>query len=92
MKYEELSKDIGDSVNEIKAISDKTEYLTEYKEKVVDHVQSLSAISEENAASNQEVNANVSEIMSDVQTVSDNCEKMNHLARNLDSAVQYFHE
>ena len=92
LKYEELSKDIGDSVNEIKAISDKTEYLTEYKEKVVDHVQSLSAISEENAASNQEVNANVSEIMSDVQTVSDNCEKMNHLARNLDSAVQYFHE
>ncbi len=92
LKYEELSKDIGDSVNEIKSISDKTEYLTEYKEKVVDHVQSLSAISEENAASNQEVNANVSEIMSDVQTVSDNCEKMNYLAKNLDSAVQYFHE
>lgn len=92
LKYEELSKDIGDSVNEIKAISDKTEYLTEYKEKVVDHVQSLSAISEENAASNQEVNANVSEIMSDVQTVSENCEKMNHLAKNLDSAVQYFRE
>lgn len=92
LKYEELSRDIDDSVSEIKSISDKTEYLTEYKEKVVDHVQSLSAISEENAASNQEVNANVSEIMSDVQTVSDNCEKMNYLAQNLDSAVQYFHE
>ncbi len=92
MKYEELSRDIDSSVSEIKSISDKTEYLTEYKEKVVDHVQSLSAISEENAASNQEVNANVSEIMSDVQTVSDNCEKMNYLAKNLDNAVQYFHE
>lgn len=92
LKYEELSKDIDCSVNEIKSISDKTDHLTEYKEKVVDHVQSLSAISEENAASNQEVNANISEIMSDVQTVSDNCEKMNHLAMNLDAAVQYFHE
>ncbi len=92
LKYEELSRDIDSSVNEIRSISEKTDYLTEYKEKVVDHVQSLSAISEENAASNQEVNANVSEIMSDVQTVSDNCEKMNHLAQNLDTAVQYFHK
>ena len=91
-KYEELSRDIECTVDEIRSISNKTDYLTQYKEKVVDHVQSLSAISQENAASNQEVNANVSEIMSEVQMVSENCEKMNDLAQNLERAVQYFHE
>ncbi|MBE5882693.1 MAG: hypothetical protein E7289_10390 [Lachnospiraceae bacterium] len=91
-KYEELSADIDCTVKEIKSISQKTDNLTEYKEKVVDHVQSLSAISEENAASNQEVNANVFEIMSDVQNVTDNCERMNLMAHELEQSVQYFHE
>jgi len=90
-KYEELSNSITQSVEEIKAIAEKTENLTESKEKVIDAVQSLSAISEENAASNQEVSANVTEIISEVQKVNAHCEKMNNMAGKLEESVAYFH-
>ena len=89
-KYEELSNNIDESVVEIKAIAEKTENLTNYKEKVVDNVQSLSAISEENAASNQEVSANVYEIISEVQAVNESCERMNEMSRELEQSVSYF--
>ena len=90
-KYAKLSENIDKSVIEIKSIADKTDYLAMYKEKVIDNVQNLSAISEENTASNQEVCANVSEIMSEVQIVNDNCVIMNQMAEALNESVSYFH-
>lgn len=90
-KYEELSREIDQSVNEIRSIAEKTENLTCYKEKVIENVQDLSAISEENSASNEEVNANICEIITEVQTVNENCEKINDVARELENSVSYFH-
>ena len=89
-KYEELSRDITVSVEEIKSIADKTDNLTDYKERVIDNVQNLSAISEENTANNEEVNSNIDEITSEVQIVNDNCEKMNDMAKELEKSVAYF--
>ena len=89
-KYEELSEEIDQSVTEIKSIAEKTDNLTAYKEKVIENVQGLSAISEENAASNEEVNSNIHEIISEVQTVNDNCGKMNSMAQELEKSVSYF--
>lgn len=89
-KYEELSNNINVSVEEIKSIAEKTDNLTNYKENVIENVQSLSAISEENAASNQEVSANVTEIISEVQMVNEHCEKMNEMAGKLEESVAYF--
>ena len=90
-KFEELSDNINMSVRKIRDIADKTENLTGYKEKVLDNVQDLSAISEENYASNEEVSANVSEIISEVQVVNKNCERMNQMAKELEASVSYFH-
>lgn len=90
-KYARLSENINQSVSEIKAIAEKTDYLSVYKEKVIDNVQNLSAISEENTASNQEVCANVNEIMSEVQVVNDHCEVLNRMAEKLNESVAYFH-
>jgi len=89
-KYEELSNNINLSVEEIKSIAEKTDVLTKYKENVIENVQSLGAISEENAASNQEVSANVAEIISEVQMVNEQCEKMNDMAGKLEKSVSYF--
>ena len=91
-KYEELSEDINQSVNEIKAIASKTDNLTEYKERVIENVSDLSAISEETAASSQEVSNNVENIISEVEKVNENCEAMNAMAKDLEVAVAYFHE
>ncbi len=90
-KYEELSNNINSSVEGIKTIAEKTDNLTQYKEKVIENVQSLSAISEENAASNQEVGANITEIISEVQLVNEHSEKMNDVAGKLEESVAYFH-
>ena len=89
-KYETLSNNINQSVNDIEMIAEMTEHLNQYKEKVIDNVQNLSAISEENTASNQEVSANVSEIVAEVQTVNISCERMNGLACELQESVSYF--
>lgn len=89
-KYEELSKDIGHSADEIRSIAVKTGELSNYKEKVIENVHNLGAISEENAASNEEVNGNISEIISQVQNVNDNCVTMNEMAQELEESVQFF--
>ncbi len=89
-KYEELSDEIDQSVIEIKSIAEKTDNLTDYKEKVIENVQGLSAISEQNAASNEEVNSNIYEIISEVQMVNDNCGKMSGMAQELEKSVSYF--
>lgn len=90
MKFEEHSKEIDLSVVEIQAIAEKTENLAQNKEKVVLNIQDLSAISEENANCNAEVNQNVEEIISQVGLVSGHCEQMNDLAQNLKESVSYF--
>ena len=91
-RYEALSREINQSVVEIKSIAEKTDYLTNYKEKVIVNVQSLGAISQQNAASSEQVNDNISEIIAEVQTVNNHCEKMNAMARNLEEAVSYFQD
>ena len=90
-KYDELSEEISQSVVKIRNIAEKTENLTNYKETVIGNVQDLSAISEENYASSEEVSANISEIISEVQIINENCEKMNSLAKELEESVSYFH-
>lgn len=90
-KYEELSGEIAQSADEIKIIAEKAEHLADYKENVLENVQDLSAISEENAAGNEEVNAHICEILSKIQTVHEQCDKMKLMAAKLEESVSYFH-
>lgn len=89
-KYEELSNDIGHSADEIRSIAAKTGELTNYKEKVIENVHNLGAVSQENAASNEEINGNISEIFSQVQNVNENCVTMNGMAQQLEESVMFF--
>lgn len=89
-KYEELTTEIKDSVTEIRAIAERTDHLTDYKEKVIDKVQALTVVSEETAASSREVNANIREIIAEVGEVNGDCEKINHMAGVLKESVSYF--
>ncbi len=90
-KYEELSRDINQSVEEIKSIAEKTVYLIGYKEKVIDDVQSLGTISRKNASNSEDVNTNICEIIAKMQTVNKNCEEMKVISEELKSSVSYFH-
>lgn len=91
-KYEKLSESISASVEEIGEVSGKIDNLVTYKEKVIDSVQGLSAISEQNTASNEEVCNHVGQMLEEIKGVNVNCEKMNTMAEELSVSVDYFHE
>ncbi len=91
-QYSELSQKIQHSAEEIRALMEKADLLSEYKAQIVENIHDLSAISEENAASHQEVNANVTEIVTEVKAVKTDCEDMNAKARELEKVVEYFHK
>ncbi len=88
--YEELSDDIDCSVEKIKEIFQKTEKLSKYKEKIIVNISELSAISEENAASNEAVNGNIIDIQVSVKNVNNHCETMIRKADELKEAVAFF--
>lgn len=92
LKYEELSRDIDESVVEIKSIAEKTDNLTSHKGRVINNVQALSSISQKNAESSEEVSKNVLEIITEVQEVNENCEKINNMAGELKESVSYFND
>ena len=90
-KFEEHSKDINESVHEIRSIAEKTVHLTQIKGAVVNHVQSLGDISNENFRRNEEVSNNVNAIITEVEKVNVHCEGINSMARDLEASVTYFH-
>lgn len=89
-KYEELSRHLDQSICEIQFIAEKKDNLTSCKERVIEKMQELSAISAENAASSEEVGTNINRIISEIQLVDKNCEEVNSVAGELDNLVSYF--
>ena len=88
--FEELNAEIEASVNEIQAVADAAKQLDTSKTSIMNAVSDLSAISEETAATNQEVTANVTNIAENVRRVSDDSDNMNTLSDELKEAVAYF--
>ncbi|MBE5863335.1 MAG: hypothetical protein E7295_10850 [Lachnospiraceae bacterium] len=91
-QYEELSQKIQHSAEEIRALMAKADQLNDYKARIVENVHDLSAISQQNAASHEEVNANVNEIVTEVRVVKNDCEDMNEKAQELGKVVEFFHK
>ena len=89
-KFEDLEAAIGDSVNEIKSIGEKTEDLDQIKSSIVADVQDLSAISEENAASTEEVTASVQSIAANVSMIADRMGAMDGVSNDLTGKVAFF--
>lgn len=90
-QYGHLEQSIRHSAEEIRKIAEETDRLSQQKEDILGNIDSLSAISEENAANNQQVNANIEEILTQIQTVGTNCDRMKQISGELESSVAYFH-
>ena len=89
-KFDLLNGEIAESLDEIASITEKTRTLDTVKNRIIDSVQDLSAISEENAASNQEVSASVSSIAASISEISSNAGAINDMAAELEKSVSYF--
>lgn len=88
--FNALSKSIDESITIASSIATKTANLDEMKTEVIENISDLSAISQENAASTEEVNANVSSIAEAVQDIANGTDEVKSVAIELSELMQYF--
>lgn len=91
-RFNELNQQIENSISQISEIADKTGVLDDNKVSITSSVQDLSAISEENAANNEEVTASLQTMVANIQTVTDKSREMNLKAQNLEDVIGRFRQ
>lgn len=91
-RFNELSQQIENSISQIGEIADKTGVLDKNKLSITSSIQDLSAISEENAANNEEVTASLQTMVANIQTVTDNTREMNLKAQKLEDIISRFRQ
>ena len=89
-RFDVLNTEITNSVEDIRGISAQTESLEQIKATIVENVSDLSAISEQNAASTEEVTASMESIAMNIKAISDDTDGMNDIANNLVDSVGEF--
>ena len=71
-------------------VMDKTKNLEALKLNIINSVSELSAISEENAASNEEVTARVTEIAESVNRISEDTQTVRKVSSDMKELMDYF--
>ncbi|MBR0149666.1 MAG: cache domain-containing protein [Lachnospiraceae bacterium] len=89
-KVEILSAEVEKAIEEIAIIRDKVESLGGVKDGIMSNVSDLSSVSEENAASNEEVTASVENIAMAVSDTKDESITMSDLSRKMNELVSFF--
>ena len=85
-----LIANVGSTVDGVNTISGLTEECNASKEQIVDAMSSLSAISEENAASTQETGASMQELNATVNGLAAAADSLNSVASKLDDELGFF--
>jgi methyl-accepting chemotaxis protein len=88
--FSDVKNGIDSSIDGIGNIADKTEKLDAARVKVVDVVQSLTAIAEENAASTEETSASAAEVGAIMGDIAENANRLNEIAKELEESVKQF--
>ncbi len=89
-KFNVLNTEIEHSLSGINAISERISALEGVKDSIVSAVQDLSAISEENAASNQQVSASLTSILESISDIANGSVETDEKAKELNEVVSYF--
>ncbi len=85
-----LSNEITKSVDEITGINAKTESLEIIRNDIIDKVTSLSAISQENTASNEEVSNSLHSIVDNIENINKQVDELNKTSVMLDKTMDFF--
>lgn len=88
--FEKFNAGVNSSLGSVENISAKTDGVDEARVRVVDLVQSLSAIAEENAASSQETSASVTQVTEIVADISDSADKLRAISAQMEDIVSVF--
>lgn len=89
-KIQTLLKQIGTTISHVSAIKQDVGQCVQSKTVIVDTMESLSAISEENAASSQETSATTEEIRATVENLANASHDMNSVATELNKNLNIF--
>lgn len=92
MKFEDVESGINVCKSETEGIQGQTILCDESREKVVDVIQGLSAISEENAASTEETNASMEELNSIIAVMAEAARELMVLSEQLDENLRFFRQ
>ena len=85
-----MLQDIEDTVRSVAKISDEAETCVNSNSRVSNAMTSLSAISEENAASSETTGASVEELSATVSTLADAAENLKDIAVQLNEEMKFF--
>ena len=85
-----MNQEIEASIQKIEVIGSMTESIDSVKNDIVENMSELSSISEENAATNQEVTASVETMSGSIVDISKKTGEMKALADNLNEAISVF--
>lgn len=88
--FDTLSQTIEANITIAKNISEKTRNLEDLKQNIINSITELSAISEENAASNEEVNASVTNIAESIDQISEDTQLIKNVSADLEELMKYF--
>ena len=86
----DLIANVSSTVDGVNTISGLTEECNASKDQIVDAMSSLSAISEENAASTQETGASMQELNATVNGLAAAADSLNNVASKLDEDLGFF--
>ena len=86
----ELISGVGTTVDGVTTISGLSQESAASKTIIVDAMDSLSAISEENAASTEETSASMQELNATVNVLSQSASDLNDLAKKLEEDLDFF--
>ncbi len=89
-EFENVSKGIESSVSSVENISGRIVELDIAKNGIIDVIQSLSAISEENAAATEETSASVQELDNTVGNLSEAAKDLKVIAEQLEQQISVF--
>lgn len=89
-KFEDVSSGIRRSLTDIKDIEEKTQVLNTSRGEIIETIQSLSAISEENAAASQETTAATEELKATIEGLAADADILRELAIKLEKEVSIF--
>lgn len=85
-----MQKKLVRAMESVQACTEATGELQRHKEEVLNSITSLSAISEENAASTQETAASISVLKGDIESINIEMEKLTQASLMLEDTLRFF--
>ncbi|MCI8379316.1 MAG: methyl-accepting chemotaxis protein [Lachnospiraceae bacterium] len=90
-QFNDVSRGIDSSTDETSGIKDQTTHCDSARNKVVDVITNLSAISEQNAASTQETTASMQELNATINLLAESAGNLTKLSEDLEERISFFH-